>query len=104
MRSLISNRRIHLLPALLLIFVCFGTGLILFFFAASPASAYIFGPTPTATQENLWSYADVPKPTQTATSIVLPTDTAIPATATPGTMAMEILEDTPVPTRPAVQP
>jgi lipoprotein-anchoring transpeptidase ErfK/SrfK len=103
MKSLPSNGRIRLLPSLLLIFLCFGAGLILFFFAASPASAYIFGPTPTATQENLWAQADVPKPTHTPTPIILPTDTAVPATETPGTMAMKIIEDTPVPTRPAVQ-
>ncbi len=103
MKSFLSNGRIRLLPGLLLILLCFGAGLILFFFAASPASAYIFGPTPTATQENLWAQADVPKPTHTPTPIILPTDTAVPATETPGTMAMEIIEDTPVPTRPAVQ-
>ena len=103
MKSFLSSGRIHLLPGLLLILLCFGAGLILFFFAASPASAYIFGPTPTATQENLWAYADVPKPTHTPTPIILPTETALPATETPGTMAMEIIEDTPVPTRPAVQ-
>lgn len=103
MKTLLSNGRIRLLPSLLLIFICFGSGLILFFFAASPASAYIFGPTPTATQENLWAQANVPKPTYTPTPIILPTDTAIPVTETPGTMTMKIIEDTPVPTRSAVQ-
>jgi lipoprotein-anchoring transpeptidase ErfK/SrfK len=107
MNTFISNGRLRLLPSLLLILLCAGTGLILFFFAASPANAYIFGPTPTATQINLWSYVDVPKPTHTPTPTILPTDTAIPAidpaTETPGTMAMEILEDTPVPARPVVQ-
>ncbi len=103
MNTFISNGRLRLLPSLLLIVACIGTGFILFFFAASPASAYIFGPTPTATQINLWSYADVPKPTHTPIPTILPTDTAIPATETPGTMAMEVLEDTPVPARPVVQ-
>ena len=63
---------------------------------------------PTVTQENLWAYAEVPKPTHTPTPLILPTDTVIPATATvtdvhPATMAMEIIEDTPVPTRPAIE-
>jgi lipoprotein-anchoring transpeptidase ErfK/SrfK len=107
MNALLSNGRIRLLPGLLLILLCIGAGIILFFFAASPASAsigYIFGPSPTATQENLWAHAEIPKPTRSAavTPLILPTDTVIPATETPGTMAMEIIEDTPVPTRPAV--
>jgi lipoprotein-anchoring transpeptidase ErfK/SrfK len=105
MKSPPFNGHIRLLPSLLLLFLCLGTGLILFFFAASPASASIgsiFGPTPTTTPANLWAYADIPKPTPTLTPIILPTDTALPpATETPGTLAMEIIEDTPVPTRPA---
>ena len=93
----------RVLPILLLILFFFSVGIILFFFATSPASAYIFGPTLTATQENLWAYADVPKPT--ATQPALPTmttvaaDTAIPPMAeTPVAMVqMEIVDDvTPV--------
>lgn len=97
MNALFPNGRIRFLPGLLLILLCVGSGLSLFFFAASPASAYIFGPSPTPTQENLWAYADIPKPSVTPTAPVLPTDTALPATETPGTMTMEIVEDTPVP-------
>ncbi len=106
MNIFFSNGRIRLLPSLLLILFCIGTGLIFFFVAASPASASIntiFGPTATTTPANLWAYADVPKPSHTPTPIILPTDTAIPATETPATLAMEILADTPVPTRSAVQ-
>lgn len=106
MNTSFFNGRIRLLPSLLLILFCLSAGLILFFFAASPASAsinYIFGPSPTATPVNLWAYADVPKPTYTPTPLILPTDTAIPATETPGTLAMQIIDDTPVPTQPAVQ-
>lgn len=106
MKSLPSNGRIRLLPGLLILF-CLGIGLILFFFAASPASASInsiFGPTLTATRENLWGYADVPKPTNTVAPVIVPTDTAIPAaTETPGSMTMEIIEDTPVPVQPVQQ-
>jgi lipoprotein-anchoring transpeptidase ErfK/SrfK len=98
--------RVRLLPILLLILLCSGAGIIIFFFATSPASAsigYIFGPSPTATQENLWAQVELSKPTYTAVPPILPTDTALPtATETSGTMAMEIIEDTPVPTRAAL--
>src|SRR5512133_2865913 len=99
------NGRVRLLPILLLILLCSGTGIIIFFFATSPASASIgslFGPTPTATQENLWAQAEIPKPTYTVAPLI-PTDTAPPpVTESPGTMVMEIIDDTPVPTRPAI--
>jgi lipoprotein-anchoring transpeptidase ErfK/SrfK len=69
-------------PLLWLIVLFLSLGLILFFFATSPASAsYIFGPTPTATQENLWAFADLPKPTRSPTA--LPTMTAVYNTAIP---------------------
>jgi lipoprotein-anchoring transpeptidase ErfK/SrfK len=100
MKALLSNGHTRLLPGLLILF-CIGIGLSLFFFAASPASAYIFGPSPTPTQENLWAYADIPKPAFTATPLILPTDTVIPPTETPGTMVMEIVEEPPAPVRAA---
>ncbi len=95
--------RIH--PSLWLIplFIVFSLGL--FFFATSPVSAAIFS-SPTPTQENLWAYVELPKPTYTATVAATPTEmpTSTPeATATPGQMAMEIIEDTPVPTYAAPQ-
>lgn len=76
-------------------------GFILFFFVTSPASASIlpiFGPTVIPTQENLWAYADVPKPTHTAppalpTPTLVPADTAVPPTETPA-MVMSIVDDT----------
>ncbi|HEY9528975.1 MAG TPA: hypothetical protein VIR02_17935, partial [Anaerolineales bacterium] len=73
------NAREHRIPMILwLVISCLSLGFILFFFVTSPASAaYIFGPTPTATQENLWAYADIPKPTRTA----LPTITSVPPVA-----------------------
>ena len=100
MKALLSRP----LPGVLLL-LCIGIGLILFFFAASPASAYIFGPSPTPTPENLWGLAEVPKPTYTAAPVILPTETALPTetvlpTEAPGTIVMEIVEDTPVPARP----
>jgi hypothetical protein len=93
-----ANGRIRFLPLLLLFPLFIGVGIFLFFFATSPASAsiYIFAPTVTPTQENLWAYADVPKPTNSPTPVptILPVDTAIPpVTATPGTVVMELIDD-----------
>ena len=97
------NAQEHRIPIILWLIISFlSVGFILFFFATSPASAYIFGPTPTATQENLWAYADVPKPTHTAAALptmtLPPAETAIsPGTETPGVVAMEIVDDASVP-------
>jgi lipoprotein-anchoring transpeptidase ErfK/SrfK len=102
MNALFSSGRI---PRLLLILLFLGIGLILFFFTSSPANAsivQIFGPTPIATQEDLWAYADVPKPTaaQTATPMVISTEPPIPpATETPGSMTMEIVDESSLPAR-----
>lgn len=103
MNGLFSNGRVRISPGILLL-LCMGTGLGVFLIAASPASASIinvFGPVPTATQENLWGYANIPKPTYTATSIMVPIDTPAPSmTETPGSIVMEIVEDTPAPVAP----
>ena len=90
--------RFRVLPFLLLAPALLSIGLILFFFVTSPASASIapIFMTLTPTQENLWGYADIPKPTYTAPAAptILPIDTPLPAaTETPGTVAMEILDD-----------
>ena len=97
------NARENSIPIILWLTITFlSIGFILFFFVTSPVSAsYIFGPTPTATQENLWAYADVPKPTLTATALpaVIPTDTSlppVPVTETPAVVAMELVDDTTV--------
>ena len=93
-----SSGGMRVLPILLLILLFFSLGIILFFFATSPASAYIFGPSPTATQENLWAYADIPKPSATPpalpTMTTVPADTAIPPVAeAPGVVMMEIVDE-----------
>jgi lipoprotein-anchoring transpeptidase ErfK/SrfK len=96
-----SPRRLRLLPVLLLTPLLLSVGLILFFFVTSPASAsYIFGPTLTPTQENLWAYADVPKPTHISTSpptmTAVPADTAVPTTAAteaPPVVAMQLVDE-----------
>ncbi len=100
-----SPRRLRLLPVLLLTPLLLSVGLILFFFVTSPASAsYIFGPTLTPTQENLWAYADVPKPTPISTSpptmTAVPADTAMPTTAAteaPPVVAMQLVDEAAVP-------
>jgi len=108
MNALFSNGRIRIFSCLWLVLLFIGTGLI-FFIASSPANASIInglGAPPTATQENLWAYADVSKPAYTATTIVVPTNPAV--TETPGSMVMEIVENPAVPvaqelvSRPAV--
>lgn len=100
MSSPSSSGRARIHPGLWLIplFIAFSLGL--FFFATSPASAAIFS-TPTPTQENLWAFVQLAKPTYTAT---LPPTVTPEVTATPGTMAMEIVEDTAVPTYAPPQP
>jgi len=97
MNALFSNGRIRIFSGLWLVLLCIGIGLI-FFIASSPANASIingFGAPPTATQENLWAYAAVPKPSYTATSMVVPTIPAV--TETPGSIMMEIIENTSLP-------
>ena len=97
MNAPLSNRRLRIFSCLWLVLLFIGIGLI-FFIVSSPASASIInrlGAPPTATQENLWAYADVPKPTYTATAIMVPTIPAV--TETPGSLVMEILENTSVP-------
>jgi lipoprotein-anchoring transpeptidase ErfK/SrfK len=103
MNTLFSNGRLRFAVILWLILLFISIGLIIFFFATSPASAsilHVFGPTPMPTQENLWAFADLPKSTHTpvpVTPTMIPTDTALaPApTETPGSMVMEIVGDAP---------
>ncbi len=97
MNTLFSNGRNRFFLGLWLVLICMGTGLI-FFIASSPANASFInglGAPPTATQENLWAYANVAKPTYTVTPLVVPTVPA--ATETPGAMVMEIVENMPAP-------
>ena len=99
MNTPFSNRRTRLFVILWLILLFISVGLTVFFFATSPVNASIssvFGPTPIPTQENLWAFADLPKPTYTPVPVIPalgPTDAVVPppATETPGSMAMEIV-------------
>lgn len=100
-----SRLGLWLIPLLIAI------GISLVFFTTSPASAAIFI-SPTPTQEHLWAYVRLPKPTYTASpsytaTPIPPTETPVAptpeATETPAQLAMEILDDTPVPTYSAQQ-
>jgi lipoprotein-anchoring transpeptidase ErfK/SrfK len=96
MNALFSNGRNRFFLGLWLILICIGTGLI-FFIVSSPANASRInelGAPPTATQENLWAYSNVPKLSYTATSTIIPT--MPPLTETPGSMVMEIVENVPL--------
>lgn len=87
-------------PGLLLLLLILGIGLSLTLSPTSPVSAAIFS-TVTPTQEDLWAYVNLPKPTYTATVVLPPTEVSTlepTVTATPGQMAMEIVDDTAVPT------
>src|SRR6266542_1247955 len=100
MNALLPNGRIRLLAILWLILLFISIGLIVFFIGTSPANASIVNvfASPTATQENLWAYADIPKPIHTAAPTILPADTPLPVpTETPGSMVMDFVEDTPAP-------
>lgn len=98
--------RVRFAAGLWLLLMCLSIGLILFFMGAPPASASInlLFASPTPTQENLWAYVDMAKPTSTIPSTVFPADTPIPpvATETPGAMVIEFVDESTVPT-PAVE-
>ena len=125
MKALLSNGyfRLFLILGLLLAFA----GLIFtgFWFMASPGGTSYFS-TPAPTQDYIWSYFEIVKPSKTSapivsapgtvadgsTSIIEDTATLIPpetmtpiplATETPGEMVLEILENTPAPVHVAPQ-
>lgn len=101
MKSSSSTGSFRFGSCFLLILVLAGIGSALFTFVASPASAAIFS-TPTPTQENLWAYMSLPKPTYTPTPLPppteLPTLTPVP-TETSGQMVMEFVDESVVPTQ-----
>lgn len=99
MKSTSSSGRFRLTSCFLLVLLVAVTGFAFFSFFTSPASAAIFS-SPTPTQENMWAYVNLPKPTYTPTPIPPPTEpptvTPMP-TEVPGQMAMEMVVDTPIP-------
>jgi len=89
--------RLSLSLSLLLIFGSLG---LTFFFFSSSASAAIFA-TLTPTEENLWAFVNVSKPTYTPE----PPSTLVPTlTDVPGVMDVQVLADTPVPVIPTQKP
>ena len=104
MNALFSNGRTRFFITLWLILVFVSVGIFIFFFTTSPVSASIsqvFLPTSAPTQENLWAFADLPKPTHTPEPdlpTTVPTDIVLPAgTETPSAMTMEIVNDPSLP-------
>jgi len=88
-----SSNRHNRLPLLLVLCLVLCGGVIPFALSSSPVSASIFG-TVTPTQENLWGYANIPKPTYTPTNIPVAVPTIAPAaTETTGSMEMEIVNN-----------
>jgi lipoprotein-anchoring transpeptidase ErfK/SrfK len=95
MSALLPTRRVRIMAVLWLLLLCVSVGLIVFFVGISPASASLnlFFATPPPTQENLWAYADVPKPTKTVAPTPFPADTPIPpAGAETPAMFMRIVD------------
>ena len=92
MKALPSNRRTGL-SLLLILCLSIGGGLVAFAMMTSPVSAAIFGTaTPATSQEIVWAYANVPKPTYTPISIPVSVPVVMPtATAISGSMVMEIV-------------
>jgi lipoprotein-anchoring transpeptidase ErfK/SrfK len=91
-----STKRSCLTSVSLLVMLAACIGVILFSFAASPARAAFFA-APTPTQENMWGYMNLPKPTYTPTAVpvVPPIDTPTIApvvTEAPAQLSMEMAD------------
>ena len=107
MNALFSNSRTRFFVILWGILLFISVGFIIFFFATSPANASVLSmlaPGQTSVQENLWAFADIPKPTYTPVPVIptiIPTEPAqvaqaVPvATETPGSMVMEVVSEAP---------
>ena len=85
----------RLVPSLGLLLFCGASSFAFFFFSSSPVNASIFA-TATPTQENLWAFISVLKPTYTPQPTLAPTNVpavAAIATEAPGVMEMQVLSD-----------
>jgi lipoprotein-anchoring transpeptidase ErfK/SrfK len=102
MSTLLPTRRSRIVAGLWLMLLCSSVGLVIFFMGTSPASASIslLFASPTPTQEDLWAYVDIAKPTQTAIpTVVPPVDTPVPAvTEAPEELVMAIVDEASAPT------
>jgi lipoprotein-anchoring transpeptidase ErfK/SrfK len=97
-----GRTRFFIILWLVLLFV--SVGAFIFFFTTSSASASLShssAPTVVSTQENLWAFADLPKPTHTPLPeipTIIPTDPVLPpATETPSTITMQIVDNPALP-------
>lgn len=107
MKTTPSRKRTGLFVMVWFVLFVVSLGFTLFFFITSSANASIvnmLGPSPVPTQENLWAFADLAKPTQTFVPTVIPTEPVqvpsvaqvVPAaTATSGSMTMQIVDNGP---------
>ena len=87
------HRHFRRILFILILCLIFAGGIITFALPTSPANASIFSSL-TPTQENLWAYSDIPKPTYTPTSIPVSVPTAVPAVPeTTNAMSMEIVSN-----------
>ena len=99
MKAPAANGRSRLYLSLTLLLFCGALLLAFFFLSSSPASAALFA-TLTPTEENLWAFVNVAKPTQTSAPISTPADLPISApvaTETPGMMDIQVVANTAVP-------
>jgi lipoprotein-anchoring transpeptidase ErfK/SrfK len=105
MNALLYNRRTRFFVFCWFFLIFVSIGLIIFFFATSPANASILRglePSPFPAQQNLWAFSNPPKPTHTLVPTTIPAEPlqvtpvaqdAPAATATPGSMTMNIVDD-----------
>jgi lipoprotein-anchoring transpeptidase ErfK/SrfK len=91
MNAMPSDRHTRF-PLLLTLCLLLCGGFTVFAITTSPARASIFS-TVTPTQENLWAYASIPKPTYTPTSVAVSVPTTVPAsTEVTSAIVMEIVD------------
>jgi lipoprotein-anchoring transpeptidase ErfK/SrfK len=100
---MMPHGRLRFIPVLGL-FLSFGClALVLFFYTAAPAGAFLFT-TVTPTQENLWASVNVAKPGSIATpvppTVEPPTAVPSPTEAIP-MLSLEIVDNAPIPIQPA---
>jgi lipoprotein-anchoring transpeptidase ErfK/SrfK len=91
MNAMPSDRH-NRFPLLLTLCLLLCGGFTVFAITTSPANASIFS-TVTPTQENLWAYASIPKPTYTPTSVAVSVPTTVPAsTEVTSAIVMQIVD------------
>jgi lipoprotein-anchoring transpeptidase ErfK/SrfK len=93
MKVMSFNRHIRRFFLFVILCLIFAGGIAVFANTTSPANVAIFSVL-TPTQENLWAYSNIPKPTYTPTNIPISVPTVMPTeTETTSAMMMEIVND-----------